>query len=176
LTAPDDDSPEITDDMLDRAELRIGDKVIRRGRPPVGETAVMTKTPNGDDIVILSRLEYERLIAAREDAADAETVRRWITRVESGEVVDTFTSAELDEFLASKTPLAFYRKRAGLTQGALAKRAGIAQGFLSEIESGRKTGDVQTLRKIADLLKTSLDDLIVPKASIDKPRRRKATR
>ena len=31
---PDDDLPEITDDMLARAELRIGERVIRRGRPP----------------------------------------------------------------------------------------------------------------------------------------------
>ena len=30
----DDDLPEITDAMLARAELRIGDRVIRRGRPP----------------------------------------------------------------------------------------------------------------------------------------------
>lgn len=29
-----DDAPEWTDEMFDRAELRIGDKVIRRGRPP----------------------------------------------------------------------------------------------------------------------------------------------
>jgi uncharacterized protein (DUF4415 family) len=31
---PDDDVPEVTDDMLARAELRIGERVIRRGRPP----------------------------------------------------------------------------------------------------------------------------------------------
>jgi len=29
-----DDAPEWTQDMFDRAEIRIGDKVIRRGRPP----------------------------------------------------------------------------------------------------------------------------------------------
>ena len=30
---PDDDLPEITDDMLARAELRRGERLIRRGRP-----------------------------------------------------------------------------------------------------------------------------------------------
>jgi uncharacterized protein (DUF4415 family) len=39
-----DDAPEITDEMLDRAELRIGDKVIRRGRPPLGEAAKSSVT------------------------------------------------------------------------------------------------------------------------------------
>ncbi len=32
---PDDDLPEITDHMLASAELRIGERVIRRGRPPL---------------------------------------------------------------------------------------------------------------------------------------------
>ena len=32
-----DDAPEITDEMLARATLYRGDKVIRRGRPPLGE-------------------------------------------------------------------------------------------------------------------------------------------
>ena len=29
-----DDAPEWTDEMFDRADLKIGDKIIRRGRPP----------------------------------------------------------------------------------------------------------------------------------------------
>lgn len=29
-----DDAPELDDDWFDRAEIRIGDKVIRKGRPP----------------------------------------------------------------------------------------------------------------------------------------------
>lgn len=31
-----DDAPEVTDAMLDRAELREGERLIRRGRPPIG--------------------------------------------------------------------------------------------------------------------------------------------
>jgi uncharacterized protein (DUF4415 family) len=31
---PDDDLPEVTDAMLADAELRVGERVIRRGRPP----------------------------------------------------------------------------------------------------------------------------------------------
>jgi uncharacterized protein (DUF4415 family) len=34
-----DDAPEWTDDMIARAEIREGDKIIRRGRPPLGEKA-----------------------------------------------------------------------------------------------------------------------------------------
>lgn len=34
-----DDAPELTDDFFDRAEIRHGDTVIRRGRPPIGDKA-----------------------------------------------------------------------------------------------------------------------------------------
>lgn len=31
-----DDAPELTDEMLDRAEIRIGGRIVQRGRPPLG--------------------------------------------------------------------------------------------------------------------------------------------
>jgi DNA-binding XRE family transcriptional regulator len=121
---------------------------------------VMIKGPQGDDIVILSRAEYDQLIAAaNEDAADVETLRRSIARVDSGEE-ETFSSAEVDAFLAAKTPLAFFRKKRSMSQDDLAKRTGITQGYLSEIEIGRKSGDVRTLRKLADALKVTLESLV----------------
>jgi ribosome-binding protein aMBF1 (putative translation factor) len=117
---------------------------------------VMTKTPKGDDIVILSRKEYDRLLAAaNEDAADAAVAKKVIARNE-----EVLSEAEMDELLAAKTPLAFWRKKRGLTQTELAQAAEIAQGFLSEIESGLKTGDVKVLQRIATALEISLLDLV----------------
>ena len=117
---------------------------------------VMTKTPKGDEIVILSRKEYDRLlVAANEDATDAAVAKKAINRNE-----ETLSEAEMDELLAARTPLAFWRKKRGLTQADLARAAGIAQGFLSEIESGLKTGDVTVLQRIAAALEISLLDLV----------------
>jgi len=117
---------------------------------------VMTKTPKGEDIVILSRKEYDRLLAAaNEDAADAAVARKAIARNE-----ETLDDAEVDELLAARTPLAFWRRKRGVTQTDLAKAAGIAQGFLSEIECGLKTGDVAVLQRIAAALEISLLDLV----------------
>jgi DNA-binding XRE family transcriptional regulator len=116
---------------------------------------VMTKSPKGDDIVILSRKEYNRLVvAANEDAVDAAIAKKAIARNE-----ETLTEAEMDELLAARTPLAFWRRKRGLTQAQLAKTTGIAQGFLSEIEAGHKTGAVDALRRIASALGVSLDDI-----------------
>ena len=117
---------------------------------------VKTKSPKGDDIVILSRKEYDRLlVAANEDVADAASARKAIARNE-----ETLSEAEMDQLLAARTPLAFWRKKRGLTQTDLAKAADIAQGFLSEMESGLKTGDVTVLQRIAIALEISLLELV----------------
>ena len=129
---------------------------------------VITKSPSGDDIVILSRKEYDQLVAAAdEDTADAALARRAIARDE-----ETLTETELDDLLAAKTPLAFWRKKRGVTQAQLAKSVGIAQGFLSEIEAGQKTGTVDALRRIGSALGISLDD-IASVTQHSKPRGRK---
>jgi ribosome-binding protein aMBF1 (putative translation factor) len=106
----------------------------------------MTKTPKGSD---------RRLVAANEDAADAALAKRAIARNE-----ETLSEAEMDELLAARTPLAFWRNKRSLTQTDLAKAAKIAQGFLSEIESGLKTGDVTVLQRIAIALEISLLELV----------------
>jgi ribosome-binding protein aMBF1 (putative translation factor) len=117
---------------------------------------VMTKSPKGDDIVILSRKEYDRLLAAAdEDVIDAAMAKKAIARNE-----ETLSETEVNELLAARTPLAFWRKKRELTQTDLAKAAGIAQGFLSEIESGLKTGDVTVLQRIAIALEISLLELV----------------
>src|SRR5882757_336456 len=101
---------------------------------------VITKTPQGDDIVILSRAEYDALTAGRgdEDAADATLANHILADLESGREA-LLTSEQADQLLNAKSPLAFWRKYRGMTQEALSKSIGIAQGFISEIENETKT-------------------------------------
>jgi ribosome-binding protein aMBF1 (putative translation factor) len=93
--------------------------------------------------------------AASEDASDIRAAKRAIARDE-----ETLSEIELDALLSAKSALAFWRKKRGLTQAELARRAAIAQGFLSEIEGGRKKGDVTVLQRIAAALEVSLVDLV----------------
>ena len=134
---------------------------------------VMTKTPKGDDIVILSRAEYDALAAEPrgEDAADIAHANRILAELASG-TETLLTSEQADALLAARTPLAFWRKYRGLTQQALSKQVGVAQGFISEIENGSKTGDVQTLAAIARALEISLEDLVIPKPRLSGSRSR----
>jgi DNA-binding XRE family transcriptional regulator len=121
--------------------------------------AVMTKSPSGEDIVILSRAEYEKLTGAREDADDTSVARALMARVEGG-TEEILTAEELDAYLKAPTPLAFWRRKRDLTQAALAQQAGVAQGYISEIEAKRKQGDLAVLKRIAQALRISLDDLV----------------
>lgn len=51
-----DDAPDITDDMLDRATVVKGGKVIQRGRPPLGDRVKRTVTIRLDvDVVATYR-------------------------------------------------------------------------------------------------------------------------
>jgi DNA-binding XRE family transcriptional regulator len=120
---------------------------------------VVTKTPSGEEIVILSRPEYDALIEAREDAEDGAVARAVVARVAAG-TEEMLTTDEVNALLAAATPLAFWRKKRGLTQAALAAEAGVAQGYISELEAGRKTGDVMVLRRIANALRITLEDLV----------------
>jgi uncharacterized protein (DUF4415 family) len=51
-----DDAPEWTDAMFDRAEIRIGDTVVRRGRPP-GSTKTQVSLRLDDDVIAAFRAQ-----------------------------------------------------------------------------------------------------------------------
>jgi transcriptional regulator with XRE-family HTH domain len=74
--------------------------------------------------------------------------------------VETLTGAEVDDYLAAATPLAFWRRHRGLTQAALAARVGIAQSSLAQAESGRQGLKVGTYAKLAKVLGTRIENLL----------------
>ncbi|HHW43811.1 MAG TPA: helix-turn-helix transcriptional regulator [Desulfotomaculum sp.] len=56
------------------------------------------------------------------------------------------------------------RQNKGLSQLKLSKLSGVAQSSISEIESGKSNPNISTLRKLANVLEISLDELL------DKPK------
>ena len=53
-----------------------------------------------------------------------------------------------------------FREWRELSQTALADQSGVNRVQIVEIEAGRKTGSVATLRKLASTLGVTIDDLI----------------
>jgi DNA-binding XRE family transcriptional regulator len=122
---------------------------------------VRTKTPSGEDITILPTAEYERLMEIAEETVDRRDSEIALLEIAAGSV-ELLTHAEVTELLAATTPLAFWRRRRGLTQAALAAAAGISQAYMAQIEGGKRTGDVRVYQRVANVLRVDVDDLLIP--------------
>lgn len=109
-------------------------------------------TPSGDEMVILPAREFEALVDARDHAVAMAAHAR-------GED-EGVTEAEMDDYLAAATPMAFWRRKRGLTQTALAVAAGISQADLAQLEAGDRKGGVDTYRALARALNVQIQDLL----------------
>ena len=59
-----------------------------------------------------------------------------------------------------EAPLRVRREHRGLSQSALARASGVNRVQIVEIEAGRNSGSVRTLRKLADALGVAVDDIV----------------
>jgi DNA-binding XRE family transcriptional regulator len=110
------------------------------------------RTPGGEELVVMSRGEYEEL----QDVAVAATRDRDLAEGRE----ELLESADVDALLKAPTPLVFWRKKRGLTQTALAADVGVSQNFLSDMERGKAIGDVVLYAKLARRLGVSIEDLV----------------
>jgi len=115
-------------------------------------------TPNGDQMAVIPLTEYERLIEAAEDLADVRAYDEVMRRLASGEE-ELVPAALVNRILDGENTLRVWREYRGLTVKQLAERAGVSAPFVSQIETGQREGSVDTMRKLAQVLKISLDDL-----------------
>ena len=119
------------------------------------------KAPDGSELVVLPRADYERLTAAAEDAADALAYDRAKAALASG--ADELVSAEVAErLLTGESSLRVWRRYRGLTQTALARAAAVPQSVISAIETGKRSPSLKTLRALARALGVDLEDLMEP--------------
>ena len=117
------------------------------------------QTPSGDELVVLSRAEYEALLErAGHEAEDADDVAIYDARKEElaagGAVLPPEVSAAI---LRGESRLKAIRKWRDETQLRLEHKTGIGQGYLSDLESGRRTGAPETIAKLAQALNVPVE-------------------
>jgi len=115
------------------------------------------RTPSGEEMVIISRHEYERLRAAAydEDADDAAIYHA--RKAELASDPEARLPAEVSAaMLRGDSRLRALRRWRGLTQSALAAKCEIGQGYLSDIENRRRAGRAETLERLAKALDVPL--------------------
>ena len=102
------------------------------------------------------------VLESKRDAADVAAYDRAQRALAAGE--DEFVAPEFAaRLIAGESPLRVWREARGLTGKALAAATGLSAPYLSQIETGERDGSLAAMKKIADALRISLDDLVAAK-------------
>ena len=111
------------------------------------------------ETVTTPKAEYDRLRALEEDFADIQTALDVEARLAAGEE-ELIPAAVVDRLLDGEPPLRVWREFRNLTQSDLARASGVNRVQIVDIEADRNSGSVRTLRKLADALRVTVDDLV----------------
>lgn len=107
---------------------------------------------DGKPFVLVPEEEFENMM-------DIIMAKEIMARIEAGE--ETWPAELVYELLDTDSRIRTYRNYRKMSVPDLAAAAGISEVALSEIESGKKTGSVDVLTRIAAALKVDLDDIVV---------------
>jgi len=117
-----------------------------------------TITRGGREFALIPKGALKKLLKDSEILADIYAYDSVKARLESGE--DELIPFEMVERrINGESPLKIWREYRDLTQEALAKKAKISRAMIAAIETGHKKGGVGTLKKLANILGVSLDNL-----------------
>ena len=116
------------------------------------------KTPGGEEMVVLPAADYSRLMDALEMAEDVAAYDEFHRKLAAGE--EELIPAEMvDRILAGENRVRVWREHRGMSVKALAEAAGVTPAYLSQVETGKRDGTVETYRKLATVLRVTLDEL-----------------
>ena len=120
-------------------------------------------------VFIFSFLEYTKItywsnciserIEELEDQIDILKARAIQEAVKRRDI-EIFPAEVVHQLIDGISPVKVYRKHRKLTSQELANKVGVTQAFISQLETGKKKGSLETLKKIADTLDLTVDDLI----------------
>ena len=72
---------------------------------------------------------------------------------------ETFPKELVDRLITGDNRLRVYREYRGLTQAALAAASSVSRDMIAMIETGRKTGSIATVKRLARALAVDVEDL-----------------
>ncbi len=102
--------------------------------------------------------EYQRLVEASEMLADIRDFDATRAQIEAGE--ELIPSQVVYALLDGENPIRVWRAYRKLTQQQLAEQAELSKPYLSQLESGKRRGSVEILKRIAKVLDLSVEDLV----------------
>lgn len=119
-------------------------------------------SPGGEELAIMSRAHFDRLMERLEDMADAREAKAILGRVTRGKE-EVFPAAIVRQTLSSgANRIRIWRDYRAMTAEKLAKAAGISRAYLTQIENGHRTGPAELYAKLAGILKVDMEMLMPP--------------
>lgn len=106
-------------------------------------------------------IPYEVYVRLVEDAEMLEDIREYdaaVRAIESGE--ELIPVEVVHALLDGANPIRVWREYRGVSQQALAASVGISSSYLSQLETGKRSGTAEVLSAIARDLNVDLDDLV----------------
>lgn len=106
-------------------------------------------------------LPYEEYLRLVDEVEMLQDIRDYDTAKQALAEGEELVPAELTyAILDGENPIRVWREYRGMTQQELADAAGISKSYLSQIESGKRTGTAEVLAAIAGALDLTLDDIV----------------
>jgi ribosome-binding protein aMBF1 (putative translation factor) len=122
---------------------------------PIAETNTTVTLRKRDWKALIARLEdLEDLAAINDRLAHEKKVGKDVARR------NYMTGDELRRILDDESPVKVWREKRGVSQRALAELAGVSPSYLAEIETGKKPGSADALRKLSRVLAIPMENLV----------------
>ena len=110
---------------------------------------------------------YDEYLRLKEEAEMLQDIAEYDSAKEAIRNGEELIPGEVTfAILDGENPVRVWRKHRGMTQEALAQEAGISKPYLSQIETGKRTGTAEVLVAIADALGITVDD-VMPRDKVD---------
>jgi len=104
---------------------------------------------------------YLKLVEQAEALQDIQDYDSTIDALGKGEE-EIIPSEVVYALLDGQNPIRVWREYRGMTQIRLAKVVRISVPYLSQLESGKRSGSLKVLKAISKALSIALDELVVP--------------
>ena len=120
------------------------------------------KSPKGEEMIVLSRKEYDRLthMAHDHDAHDVVLALTQISKIKTGKTT-LIPEAVVKAIAVERVhPIRAWREYHGLTAEQLAKKAKLARTTISQMETGKRKGTVTAYKAIAKVFGIGVESLI----------------
>jgi len=125
-------------------------------------------TPLGEELALLPKHEYEELLETLEDYEDIQASRQFRAKLFSGEE-ELIPAEYVDRLIDGENKIKVWRDYRGMSAEALADAADIDAFNLKKIERGVSKGSFEAMKKIAEALKVTVDDLVYKEFDMTRP-------